>query len=72
MVADYSDTAEGEKWTAANKELVKAIPIYGFPHLYLLSPDTKKSEHIQYYEPEWAVQDYTDKIEAAKANVMAE
>lgn len=66
LISDHSDKAKGDLWKENNSELVEACPIKGFPHMYLLTPDAEKLGSIAYYEPEWSIQDYLDKIEALK------
>lgn len=63
LIVDYSDRAEGNKWAEKNKKIIEACPVYGYPHMYLLTPDTKNLGSVQYYEPKWGIQDYLDKIE---------
>lgn len=66
LIADYSDRAEGDKWGEQNKNLVESCPIQGFPHMYLLTSGAKKAGSVQFYEAEWSIQDYLDKIETLK------
>lgn len=66
LIADYSDRAEGTKWGEKNKDIIESSPIGGFPHLYLLTSDANRLGSVQFYEPEWKIQDYLDKIEALK------
>lgn len=66
LIADYSDRTEGDKWGAKNKDLIESCPIQGFPHMYLLTSDAKNLGSVQFYEPEWSIKDYLDKIEALK------
>ncbi len=66
LLADYSDREKGKEWGEKNKELLESCPIGGFPHMYLLTSDAKKLGSVQYYEAEWSIQDYLDKIESLK------
>ncbi|MBN2164575.1 MAG: thioredoxin family protein [Pontiellaceae bacterium] len=68
---DFSDHEKGDAWEAEHTELVADCPIDGFPHLYLLSSAAEKLGSVQYYEPEWSIQDYLDRIAALK-NAPAE
>lgn len=71
LIADYSEKAEGDKWGEKNKDLIEACPIQGFPHMYLLTPDAKNLGEVQYYEPEWSIQDYLDKMEELRKSKTA-
>jgi protein disulfide-isomerase len=66
LISDHSDSAKGDVWKEKNSELVEACPIKGFPHMYLLTSDAENLGSIAYYEPDWSIQDYLDKIEALK------
>jgi len=66
LISDHSDRTKGDAWKKKNKELLESCPIGGFPHMYLLTSDAKKLGSVQYYEPEWSIQDYLDKIETLK------
>ncbi len=66
LIADYSDRAEGDKWGEKNKAIIEACSIGGFPHMYLLTPDAKNLGSVQYYEPEWSIKDYLNKMEELK------
>jgi len=72
LIADYSDRAEGDKWGEQNKALMESCPIGGFPHMYLLTSAAKKVGSVQFYEPEWNIQDYLDKIKTLKTSDSAQ
>lgn len=40
--------------------------------MYLLTPDTKNLGSVQYYEREWSIKDYLNKMEALKKSAPAE
>ena len=40
--------------------------------MYLLTPDAKNLGSVQYYEPEWSIKDYLNKMEELRKAAPAE
>lgn len=72
LIADYSDRAEGATWGEQNKDLLETCPIQGYPQMYLLSSAAANLGSVQFYEPEWSIQDYLDKIEMLQKSKPAQ